>query len=268
MAPAPSGINASVDYYEFLSIPPTATESEIQRAYRRTNLKYHPDKFKATAEISEAQAAEKLDQLQQILVILKDPAERAKYDQQRDAAQRRKAETGRLEAQRRKMKEALDKGEAAAAPIVNGMKRTFSETEARANNIAVQNQEARKRKALQKAQEAKEREAAEAKVRTDVAHESDPLQRSVKISWVREGEGLDIEEDTLRDMAEAFGPVENARVLKDKRRRLNGQEEKSVVGNGLVVFESLVVAKKALQGGPWHGMESVGWAFSKEGDAD
>lgn len=268
MAPAPSKIDTSVDYYEFLSIPSTATESEIQRAYRRTNLKYHPDKFKATAEINEAQAAEKLRQLQEILVILKDPAQRANYDQQRDAAQRRKAETGRLEAQRRKMKEALDKGEAAATPTVNGTKRPFNEKEARANNIALQNQEARKKKGLQKAQEAQEREAAEAKANTDIADEVDPLQRSVKISWVRGGEGLDIDQDALRDMAEVFGPVEVVKVLKDKRRRLSGQKEKSVIGNSLIVFASLVTAKKVVQNGPWHGTESVTWAFGQESNAE
>lgn len=64
------------DYYQILDIPPKATQSEIKAAYRKQALKWHPDRnpnmdVKAIMQdINEAYA------------MLKDPASRARYDQE------------------------------------------------------------------------------------------------------------------------------------------------------------------------------------------
>ena len=63
------------DYYEVLGVSRTATQEDIQRAYRKLARKYHPDVNKA------ADAEEKFKQLNEAHEVLKNPDNRSKYDQ-------------------------------------------------------------------------------------------------------------------------------------------------------------------------------------------
>ncbi len=63
------------DYYEILGVSRTATQEEIQRAYRKLARKYHPDVNKA------ANAEDKFKELNEAYEVLKDPDKRSKYDQ-------------------------------------------------------------------------------------------------------------------------------------------------------------------------------------------
>lgn len=63
------------DYYEILGVPRTATQEEIQRAYRKLARKFHPDVNKA------ANAEEKFKELSEAYEVLKDSEKRSKYDQ-------------------------------------------------------------------------------------------------------------------------------------------------------------------------------------------
>ncbi|MCK8602116.1 DnaJ C-terminal domain-containing protein [Desulfoferrobacter suflitae] len=63
------------DYYEILGVPRTATQEEIQRAYRKLARKLHPDVNKAS------DAEEKFKELGEAYEVLKDPDKRQKYDQ-------------------------------------------------------------------------------------------------------------------------------------------------------------------------------------------
>lgn len=51
-------INASIDYYEVLQVKPTASREEIDRAFRRLVLIYHPDKNPDRREWSEQRIRE------------------------------------------------------------------------------------------------------------------------------------------------------------------------------------------------------------------
>lgn len=62
------------DYYAILDVAKTATQEEIQRAYRKLARKYHPDVNKS------AGAEEKFKELGEAYEVLKDPDKRAKYD--------------------------------------------------------------------------------------------------------------------------------------------------------------------------------------------
>lgn len=64
------------DYYKILGVEKTATEDEIKRAYKKTAIKYHPDRNPGNKEAEEhfKKAAEAYD-------VLRDPEKRARYDQ-------------------------------------------------------------------------------------------------------------------------------------------------------------------------------------------
>jgi len=62
------------DYYEILGVPRTATQREIQRAYRKLARQYHPDVNKAKG------AEEKFKQINEAHEALRDPDKRRRYD--------------------------------------------------------------------------------------------------------------------------------------------------------------------------------------------
>jgi curved DNA-binding protein len=63
------------DYYETLGVARTASQDEIQRAYRGLARKYHPDVNKAP------DAEKKIKQINEAYEVLKDPQKREQYDQ-------------------------------------------------------------------------------------------------------------------------------------------------------------------------------------------
>lgn len=63
------------DYYRTLGVPRDATAEEIKKAFRRLARKYHPDVSK------EADAEERMKELNEANAVLSDPEKRAAYDQ-------------------------------------------------------------------------------------------------------------------------------------------------------------------------------------------
>ena len=276
--PAGDVDTSKIDFYDFLSLPgPQASASEIKRAGRKTSLLYHPDKVAPTPE-----NLQNFHILQIAIGILSDPAEKARYDQTREAKLRRKAEVDALDARRRKMREDLESRETNGVGIdgVAGQKRTFSEREMKIRNIQEQNrrkiEETKARKRFEADQNAAIERAKTTNAQTTTRHdgvadgvktadgaaeENDSMDRSLKLRWLREGEGQAYDENLIGDM---FDEVENVVLLKDKKRKHNGK--KSIMGTAVVVFSTLDTAKKAMteRAQLIDKFESIDWAKAKD----
>ncbi len=63
------------DYYEILGLKKGASDDEIKKAFRKSAMKYHPDKNKGDKE-----AEEKFKEINEAYGVLSDPDKKAKYD--------------------------------------------------------------------------------------------------------------------------------------------------------------------------------------------
>ncbi|HET8579741.1 MAG TPA: DnaJ domain-containing protein [Nitrospiraceae bacterium] len=88
---------AFLDYYEVLSVPPTASLEQIERAYKHLVQFSHPDKFAGNPS-AEAWANERMKVIHEAMTVLLDPARRAKYDQEYSVGKDRQAQHRRPKA--------------------------------------------------------------------------------------------------------------------------------------------------------------------------
>ncbi|KAJ6055211.1 hypothetical protein N7444_004309 [Penicillium canescens] len=260
------------DFYALLDVPAAANESEIRRAYRRTALKYHPDKIAnpTPADI------DKFHFLQIAYDVLSDPSVRQLYDNAREARQRKQRERDMMGAAKRKMREDLEARERAGAAemggagVKQGVKRSWM---AGGDDDA---EEKLQREIERIAEDGRRRPGGS--VEGGGGAEVPELERAVKVRWVREGRGLEVDIERLAVLFAPFGKIENTFMLKDKRQRIGDKKEKKTVATGVVVFTSIVSAHTAVldsekklrqqtgRDGEWALIESVFWASGSQPD--
>ncbi|KAH8599665.1 hypothetical protein B0O99DRAFT_610638 [Bisporella sp. PMI_857] len=132
---------SDVDFYELLGLTSeTFSESELRRAYRKTSLKYHPDK------LGKDYNATKFELFQAAHGVLKDPELKNKYDNNRNARLLKQRAHELFEGKRRQMKEDLEARERGAIPT-NGTKRPREEDQSTMQDFKRFAEEGRKKRA-------------------------------------------------------------------------------------------------------------------------
>ena len=113
------------EFYDLLGLDYTATDKEIQKAFRRQAIKYHPDK-NPTVE-----AATRFHFLTLALDTLSDPERRRKYDAAGEAKRAAEARRSKVEGERRAWIDELERSERDANQSTTARKRKQEDNETR-----------------------------------------------------------------------------------------------------------------------------------------
>ncbi|THW85805.1 DnaJ-domain-containing protein [Aureobasidium pullulans] len=272
--------STAVDYYDLLGITfENSSESDIRRAYRRTALKYHPDKNADKPDI-----VEKFHLLQIANDVLSSPEYKAIYDNARRVKQEKEERHQAFEGRRRQMKEDLENRENASLKRKHQEEEEGDKLQREIQRLAADG----KRRRLER-QEQLNRERLEEEERLDrekngyiSPQQSAPktgtgvsdIDRSVKVVWSKDVLGAEIDKDRLKVMFTTFGKLQDVAVLKEKKKRMGESKSKSLVASALIVYESVVGAhaaisdyKKRSDSDPdFKAFDSVYWASNKEPD--
>lgn len=242
--------NTTEDFYELLGIDVLAEESEIKRQYRKTSVKYHPDK-----NPDNKQAAEQFILLGIARDILLDPALKGEYDRQRQRRHERELEKARLGGQRRKMVEELEKAERDGLRNVQRQREAATERDQLIARLA---EEGRRKREEYQDRVQKERQDEELKAQLD---------RSVKVRFRREGEAATWDKDIMTSMFERYGNIDTVVIGSDKKVKVPGEKHRRLEAFVTVVYDRLDSAYAAVLGGKtdYPFLESVTWA-SKESE--
>ncbi|KAK0770246.1 hypothetical protein LTR02_007417 [Friedmanniomyces endolithicus] len=246
-------LNPSTDFYALLSLQPTASELEIRRAYRKTALKYHPDKIGA----NNVAAREKFELLQVVNDVLSDAALRELYDNARRAEEAKREREAAFDGRRKWMREDLERREGAA-----GGKRKREEEEGQDFEREIRRlaEDGRRR-----------RMEREEMMRCEAEKEAED-ERDEFVAPV---------ETTGGDVGASAGPPDLDRsitllqdcVLREKKLKKDGEKHRSPYVTAVLVYKSIVGAHAAVcdisqlqqtDAEIWRVFEAVGWAAGKE----
>ncbi|KAL8950833.1 MAG: hypothetical protein Q9222_003154 [Ikaeria aurantiellina] len=297
--------HSTTDFYALLDLKSTFTQQELDSKWRRTALKYHPDKLSSstTSPAERAAAAEKFHLAQIGYDLLSDPAARAVYDNTRNARLRRERERQVFADGRRKMRDELERREGA-------FKRAREEEEGEEEKLE---RELRRLAEDGKRRRVEREEVLRKEMRAEKIDQEGPgfdspskgalngaatttgvseLDRTVKVRWPLElssdGEPdtttATITETQIQTLFSTFGQVETVTMLKPKEVRLGQgkKKRKQLAGTCMVLFSSIVGAHAAVEDFPkhqqrehekgsknkegWTRLDSVSWAANKEPD--
>jgi DnaJ family protein C protein 17 len=221
------------DPYELLSLQQSATESEINKAFRQVSKQLHPDKQHGKSDREKEVISKRYHFIQEARNFLLDPKMRQPYDIQRGSRRRRqqqdKAREESMGARRRKMKEELAQKEAslkeASRKQRDGANKQRREQQTEADMIN------KLRKDGKRKREEYAEKAAEAEVKRQRKQQKQEKQgikkRQVRLKWSRKRIAVSPSEHSLAELfSSKFGKVVEVEML--------GKE-----GNkALVTFES------------------------------
>jgi len=275
-----SHATSDIDFYELLDVNFETSQKNIDRAWRRTALKYHPDH-----RGNDPVAKEKFHLAQIGYDLLSDPSSKAIYDNARSARLQRKRQNELFEGRRRQMKDDLEARERGVKRSRDEEEREEEKLEREIRRLAEDGKRRRKER-----EEALRREMQEDIRSTHGAVDSpgstaaignasmpaksnmSELDRTVKVRWPVKGEGGSATAEGVKSLFSTFGEIDSADMLNPKMIRLGKKQEKQMAVICMIQYASVVGAHAAVedfarQEGPeWRIFDSVFWAANKEPD--
>lgn len=276
---------SNTDFYALLDLTPSFSQKELDRQWRKTALKYHPDKVGS----NDTAAKEKFHLAQIGYDLLSDPTARALYDNARNAREQRKRQSELFEGRRRQMRDDLEARE-------RGVKRSREEEEGEEEKLERELRrlaEDGKRRRRER-EEALKKEVEEEKMKQaqnggaamspaggskDLTNGSNTgvseLDRTVKVRWpIDNREGDSVTEADVNSLFSYFGKVETVTMLRPKELRLCGNKhqkrKKQLAAICMIQYASIVGAHAAVEdfhkmdSKEWSRFDSVLWATNKE----
>lgn len=262
--------SATEDFYELLGVAFDADEATIKKAYRKTSIRYHPDKNPDNKD-----AADRFIYLGWARDILIDAKLKGEYDRARTRRREKVLQDELLDSRRRRMKDDLERREQQGKEFAQGLKRKraedMSESEKRAHEIQRLAEDGKRRR-----QEAQERLAKKRKEEEEASFidlEPEPVQqtarsgetseidRTVKIRFLREGPTADWDKDKITSMFSKYGKIDSVVMRKDKKTRESGLKHRKVVAMVFIIYHRLDHAHAAVSDGKsdYPALDSVSW---------
>ncbi len=264
---------SETDFYALLGITFETSQRDIDRAWRKTALKYHPDKVG-----NDLVAKEKFHLAQIGYDLLSDPANKALYDSARNARIQKERKFELLNGRRRTMANDLLARERG---VKRGRDAEDGDEEKLENEIQRLAEDGKRRRkeredALRRNLQQPDAEQAEL-----VEDASDPgllpsqtrfseIDRTVRIRWPQEGQVGPIGQDQIISLFSKFGKIESADLLKPKMLKTGRKKQKEIMATCMIQYASVVGAHTAVedfkkqQGAEWERLDSVFWAANKE----
>lgn len=263
-----SALTTTTDFYALLSLPSNAPTSSIRRAYRKTALKYHPDK-----NADNPSAIETFHLLQIAHDILSTPDVREIYDNARRARQDKVEREALLGGARRSMKEDLERREAQGVKRKGEQETAELEEERELRRLAEDGRRRRmEMESRMRAKEmAREREEEEARKPT---HAAPPVltpqvdatatdsARTLTFRFRQSASTGAFTETYLSDLfTKRFGPIDHILLKSDRKIKVPGEKHRVLFTTVLIVFHDRAAATRAatesLEGEPWTAFEEV-----------
>lgn len=266
-------LNSSHDFYELLGVSTTASESELRSAYRKTALKYHPDKVGANAE-----ALEKFHLLQIAWDVLSDASVKELYDNARRARVEKAQRTSAYDDRRKAMIDELEAREAGHLKRKRGELDEEEKFQRELARLAADGKRRREERTEKLRREAQELEAEERKREEDAtatpAAASVPMEdadRSITLRFRRDATTAHLDREKVEELFSRFGKIEYT-LLRDKKRKVDGEKHRALYCTGMIVFTSIVGAHAAVsdfeklrkEDERYALFEEVGWVGGKE----
>ncbi|KAF2746109.1 DnaJ-domain-containing protein [Sporormia fimetaria CBS 119925] len=267
---------AEDDFYNLLGVTFDSSTSDIKRAYRKTSLRYHPDK-----NPDNAAAADLFIRLGHARDILLDAALKTTYDTARLRRKEKALQHEMLDSRRRAMKEELERREREGKVAMDGLKRKRGEEQSEAERreqelqrLAEDGKRRRREMAERLERQWQEEEASllsstatpEPEKPQTKSNESPEIDRTVKIRFPRTPETEAWDKQTLTTMFSKYGQIDSIVIGKDKKIRIEGSKHRSLIALVFIVYKRLYHAHAAVMDAKtdYPALESVTWAGNKE----